>query len=103
MNAAFTPRHSAHVSDSTLCATCHNLKTPVLNGTRASSPADEFPEQMVYSEWENSDFADGGAEASTCQQCHMARANGGQDRQPAPFPRPPATTSPATASTAATP
>jgi PKD repeat protein len=31
---------------------------------------------MVYSEWENSDFADGGAEASTCQQCHMARAEG---------------------------
>ena len=75
MNSAFTPRHSAHVSDSTLCGTCHNLKTPILNGS-GQLTADKFPEQMVYSEWENSDFADGGAEASTCQQCHMARAEG---------------------------
>jgi len=75
MNSAFTPRHSAHVSDSTLCGTCHNLKTPILNGN-GQLTADKFPEQMVYSEWENSDFADGGAEASTCQQCHMARAEG---------------------------
>ncbi len=31
---------------------------------------------MVYSEWEISTFADGAAEASTCQECHMARADG---------------------------
>ncbi len=75
INAIFTPVHSAHVSDSALCATCHNLKTPVLNELGELTDG-EFPEQMVYSEWENSAFADGGAEASTCQQCHMARANG---------------------------
>jgi len=75
VNAVFTPQYSAHVSDSTLCGTCHNLKTPILNAS-GQLTADKFPEQMVYSEWENSDFADGGAEASTCQQCHMARAEG---------------------------
>jgi len=75
INAIFTPRYSAHVTDSALCGTCHNLKTPVLNQS-GQLTADKFPEQMVYSEWENSAFADGGAEASTCQQCHMARANG---------------------------
>jgi PKD repeat protein len=75
MNSVFTPQYSAHVSDSTLCGTCHNLKTPILNPA-GELTADKFPEQMVYSEWENSDFADGGAEASSCQQCHMARAEG---------------------------
>jgi hypothetical protein len=74
-NAIFTPTYSAHVTDSALCRTCHNLKTPVLDQS-GQLTAHEFPEQMVYSEWENSAFADGGAEASTCQQCHMARANG---------------------------
>lgn len=75
-NAFFTPRHSAHVSDSALCATCHNLMTPVLDSTGQVIPDAEFPEQAVYTEWENSAFADGGVEASTCQQCHMASANG---------------------------
>jgi hypothetical protein len=74
-NALFTPVHSAHVTDSALCGTCHNLETPVLNAS-GELTEDTFPEQMVYSEWENSAFADGGPEASTCQQCHMARANG---------------------------
>ncbi len=75
-NAVFTPRHSAHVSDSAICATCHNLMTPVLDSRGEVIPGAEFPEQVVYTEWENSTFADGRSEASTCQECHMARANG---------------------------
>ena len=75
VNSGFTPRHSAHVSDSKLCATCHNLKTPVLEADGDIATI-EFPEQAVYTEWENSAFADGAAEASSCQQCHMARAEG---------------------------
>ncbi len=39
-------------------------------------PDDGFPEQAVYTEWENSAFADDGAEATSCQACHMARADG---------------------------
>ncbi len=30
-DSLFTPRHAAHISDSALCAACHNLKTPVLD------------------------------------------------------------------------
>ncbi len=75
MNSGFTPQHSAHVSDSAVCATCHNLMTPVLDS--AGKILDrEFPEQAVYTEWQNSAFADGRAEASSCQDCHMARADG---------------------------
>jgi PKD repeat protein len=75
-NSLFTPRHAAHISDSALCATCHNLKTPVVDENGDLTEGDGFPEQAVYTEWENSAFADGAAEESSCQQCHMARADG---------------------------
>jgi hypothetical protein len=75
-SSVFTPKHAAHISDSALCATCHNLNTPVLSPDGKLVPGEEFPEQAVYTEWENSAFADGGAEASSCQACHMARADG---------------------------
>ena len=75
-NSGFTPQFATHVSDSALCATCHNLKTPVVDATTGKVRDDmEFPEQAVYTEWEHSDFADGGAEASSCQECHMASAD----------------------------
>jgi hypothetical protein len=76
LNSVFTPRHAAHISDSALCATCHNLKTPVVDENGALIDDAAFPEQAVYTEWENSAFADGAAEASSCQACHMARADG---------------------------
>jgi hypothetical protein len=75
-NSGFTPQHSAHVSDSALCATCHNLMTPVLDSTGQVIPDREFPEQAVYTEWQNSAFADGRAEATSCQDCHMGRVDG---------------------------
>jgi len=75
-NAGFTPQQGAHISDSALCATCHNLMTPVLDNTGQVIPDREFPEQAVYTEWQNSAFADGRAEATSCQQCHMARTDG---------------------------
>lgn len=73
--AGFTPNYSAHIRESALCASCHNLKTPYVdaNGTVLSDSYEtEFPEQMVYSEWEFSDYA----ESQSCQQCHMSRTNG---------------------------
>ncbi len=79
-NSGYTPVISAHISESVVCATCHNLKTPFVDseGTLASDPEDpetEFPEQMVYTEWENSDFAVGG-NAQSCQDCHMPQTDG---------------------------
>ncbi len=78
-NAGFTPTHATHISDSALCATCHDLKTPYVDasGQIASSGYDShFPEQMIFTEWRNSVYATGGAKSKTCQQCHMPRVEG---------------------------
>lgn len=75
MNVNYTPTFSAHVKESELCATCHNLKTPFADeqgNILSSTPESEFPEQMPYSEWEASDFAD----TTSCQECHMLRSDG---------------------------
>ncbi len=71
----FTPVFSEHIKSSELCASCHDLTTPYSdeNGVILSqNKEDEFPEQMVYSEWLHSDFA----ETDSCQQCHMPRSDG---------------------------
>jgi hypothetical protein len=62
------------MSDSALCASCHNLKTPFVDA-EGKLAATEFPEQMVYSEWENSAFADANT-GQTCQDCHMPKTHG---------------------------
>ncbi len=75
MNTGYTPVYSIHTKESEMCATCHNLKTPYVDesGTVISTtPESEFPEQMPYSEWLHSDYA----QTNSCQSCHMARANG---------------------------
>jgi len=75
MNVNYTPTFSAHVKESELCATCHNLKTPFTDeagNILSSTPETEFPEQMSYSEWDASAYSD----VKSCQQCHMLRANG---------------------------
>jgi len=72
-NTGFRPLLGVHTSTSELCATCHNLKTPFVGGNgdvATSSPDMQFPEQMVFSEWENSDFGSGAGKTS-CQACHM--------------------------------
>lgn len=77
--AQFTPVHAMHTSDSGLCATCHNLKTPVVDadGNLASGdPESEFAEQMPYTEWEHSAFGPGGATPRSCQSCHMPETDG---------------------------
>jgi hypothetical protein len=73
-NSGFTPAYSAHISDSAMCATCHNLKTPFVDADGnvvSTSPESEFPEQMPYTEWEHSVFDDAGSNPQTCQDCHM--------------------------------
>lgn len=77
MNTGYTPIYSAHVKSSKLCATCHNLKTPYVDDfgkVLSTTPESEFPEQMPYSEWEHSSYAN--TNPKSCQQCHMSRANG---------------------------
>jgi len=77
-NTGFRPTPATHISDSAICATCHNLKTPFVDSTGtviSTTPDTEFPEQMVYTEWENSTFASG-ATAQSCQDCHMPKTDG---------------------------
>lgn len=86
-NTGYTPAYSAHVSDSALCATCHNLKTPFVDadGSLASdpeSPESEFPEQMPYTEWQNSDFDDSGSTPQSCQDCHMPKTTAKVSNRP---------------------
>jgi len=66
----YTPVHGAHVQDSALCATCHTLFTPIVDA--AGKVAGEFPEQVPYLEWRNSDHARAGRH---CQDCHMPRVD----------------------------
>ncbi|MCF6218945.1 MAG: cytochrome c family protein [Gammaproteobacteria bacterium] len=74
-HTGYTPTYSTHVQKSELCATCHELKTPYVDGSGAilsQTYADEFPEQTPYSEWLHSDYA----ELKSCQDCHMSRTDG---------------------------
>lgn len=71
----FTPTFSPHIKTSEHCASCHDLKTPYTDESGkalSTDKASEFPEQMAYSEWQHSDFS----KTTSCQQCHMKRANG---------------------------
>lgn len=71
----YTPVASPHIQDSDICATCHELKTLYVdefNNVLSQTYEDEFPEQMPYSEWLHSDYA----EQQSCQDCHMSRTNG---------------------------
>lgn len=73
-NAKFKPVYSAHISSSEMCATCHNLVSESVdrNGELLPGPV-HFPEQMVYSEWKASAYANAGGQ--TCQSCHMPVVN----------------------------
>jgi len=73
-NVSYTITYSPHIRESEICATCHNLRTPYVdeNGNVISTPETEFAEQMPYSEWLASDYAD----TQSCQDCHMPRTNG---------------------------
>ncbi|MDQ7074069.1 MAG: multiheme c-type cytochrome [Gammaproteobacteria bacterium] len=78
-NVQFTPQYSAHTSSSELCASCHDLKTPFVDGQGnmvSTTPESEFPEQMVYSEWKSSAYRTGGVKEENCQSCHMPQVEG---------------------------
>ncbi len=69
--SGFVPQQGAHLVQSELCATCHNLYTNYITEKGVLSE-DYFPEQTPYSEWLNSDYA----VRATCQDCHMPPAEG---------------------------
>jgi hypothetical protein len=84
-----TPQYGEHMSDSRLCATCHNLKTPFVDGNgnlASSTPGSEFPEQMPYTEWENSIFSDTGSNPKSCQDCHMPATSSKISTRPSTLP-----------------
>lgn len=56
----YTPTYSAHVLESSLCASCHTVITPAAGGG-------EFLEQAPFLEWQNSEHAG----SSSCGTCHM--------------------------------
>ncbi len=72
--ADFNPVYGAHISSSETCGSCHNLKTnPVTKEGLPVEGITHFAEQMVYTEWENSNFDDGGSTPASCQSCHMPK------------------------------
>mgnify|MGYP001816358926 CR=1 FL=1 len=83
-NTGYTPIYSAHVSDSAMCATCHNLKTPFVDalGNVVASEEAGFPEQMPYTEWQQSVFDDAGSNPQSCQDCHMPKTTSKVSNRP---------------------
>ena len=75
----YLPEFGAHTNSAALCATCHNLVTPYVDTN--GQIAGEFPEQMPFTEWQNSAF---GAGNVACQACHMPQAEGGVVISPMP-------------------
>ncbi len=100
---AFLGQTSEAITRSRLCATCHDLDNPMLQwdagrnqywpnemdlATANADLDDLFPIERTYSEWLNSDYADGGVYApafagskpdgvvEACQDCHLQRATG---------------------------
>ena len=68
--ASLRPGTGAHVQQSELCATCHTLFTPAVDGS--GNVIGEFPEQVPYLEWQHSNYAT----SHNCQSCHMPEIQG---------------------------
>lgn len=84
-STGYSPQFSAHTSDSAMCATCHNLKTPYVDASGnvvTTTPESEFPEQMPYTEWQNSIFDDAGSNSQGCQDCHMPKTTSKVSNRP---------------------
>jgi hypothetical protein len=69
MHTGFEPVQASHFSDAAHCAGCHTLDTPTLTED-GEAVGGHYSEQAPYLEWLNSSYASG-AQATTCQGCHM--------------------------------
>ena len=69
----YTPQYGHQMTDSAHCASCHTVRTPVMDVETGApaEPAREFLEQAPYQEWENSVFRRDPASRRECQDCHM--------------------------------
>ena len=84
-SVGYTPEYSSHINDSALCATCHTLFTPYVDGQ--GNVAGEFPEQVAYLEWKHSeyglnanqryDIGENPGKGLLCQECHMPHSEEG--------------------------
>ncbi len=84
-SVGYTPVYGSQTNDSALCATCHTLYTPYVDG--AGNVAGEFPEQTPYLEWKHSDFGisadrrydigENSGQGLNCQECHMPHSAAG--------------------------
>lgn len=63
--SALLPARGTHIQRSELCATCHTLFTPAVDGE--GRVIGEFAEQVPYLEWKHSAYR----ETDSCQDCHM--------------------------------
>jgi len=72
----FNPVFGPHIATSESCAACHDLRTPEFSSADGTASTSFFPEQMIYSEWKNSRYADNNASLQSCQSCHMPTADG---------------------------
>lgn len=67
-----TPVFASHLGTSETCATCHNLFSHSLDKDGVAVPdAPPFPEQTIFTEWQQSDYSIGKPKEATCQACHM--------------------------------
>ncbi len=64
----YKAQYSSHTNNSELCATCHTLFTPTMNGQ--GNIVGSFPEQTPYLEWKNSIYP---SQDIQCQSCHMPK------------------------------
>ncbi len=84
-SVGYSPVYGAHVNDSAICATCHTLFTPYVDGK--GNVLGEFPEQTPYLEWlhseygvpvsERRDIDSVGEKGILCQECHMPHSKAG--------------------------
>jgi hypothetical protein len=84
-NTGYRPAYSAHISDSALCASCHDLKTPFVDAegnVLTTTMESGFPEQMPYTEWQNSSFDDAGSNPQSCQDCHLPKTKSKVSNRP---------------------
>lgn len=70
-------QRSALISDSRLCAHCHEVTLPQTNRKNldGSDTGQPMPIERTYTEWQNSIYSDP-VSGKSCQDCHMPRYTG---------------------------